>query len=383
MAENSSDGVTPEPRKGLFGFLKRQPQCSIGRMLVVGILGGIMIWGGLNMGMEYTNRSDFCMSCHEMTIPFEELKKTVHYKNRSGTTVQCADCHVASSKTPTDYIFKSFQKLMAARDVIGHIKGTLDTPEKYEAHRLAMAERVWERMKDRDSKECRNCHDFKTMDPAKQKDQVGDQTRRRDRRWQDLHRLPQGHRAQAGPSEEGPGASSASCRAAGATGQPAPAKAEDKPAVRRRHRPGRRCGHHRAGHRRHDRDDNGGDRRGTRLPRPRRQTVAASDQAAKAEAAPAAGGVTALDWSKVPTRQIKVFYPGQAGLEWIMNKADHSSAADIVEKKRACAKCHEGDANEVGTAIVTGKPVGVSKTVMEPNRPPARSASSRDLPGHP
>jgi nitrate/TMAO reductase-like tetraheme cytochrome c subunit len=33
-----------------------------------------------------------------------------------------------------------------------------------------MAERVWERMKDRDSKECRNCHDFKTMDPAKQKD---------------------------------------------------------------------------------------------------------------------------------------------------------------------------------------------------------------------
>jgi hypothetical protein len=64
-----------------------------------------------------------------------------------------------------------------------------------------------------------------------------------------------------------------------------------------------------------------------------------------------------------------VFYPGQAGLEWIMNKADHSSASDIIEKKRACAKCHEGDANEVGTAIVTGKPVGASKTVMEPNPP--------------
>ncbi len=83
----------------------------------------------------------------------------------------------------------------------------------------------------------------------------------------------------------------------------------------------------------------------------------------------AAGAVTALDWSKVPSRQIKVFYPGQAGLEWIMNKADHSSATDIVEKKRACAKCHEGDANEVGNAIVTGKPVGASKTVMEPNPP--------------
>jgi hypothetical protein len=94
---------------------------------------------------------------------------------------------------------------------------------------------------------------------------------------------------------------------------------------------------------------------------------AAPAKPAKAEAT--TGGVTALDWSKVPARQIKVFYPGQAGLEWIMNKADHSSASDIIEKKRACAKCHEGDANEVGTAIVTGKPVGASKTVMEPNPP--------------
>ncbi len=140
------------------------------RMIVLGIVGGIAIWGGLNTGMEWTNRSEFCTSCHEMTIPYEELKKTVHYKNRSGTTVQCADCHVASSKTPTDYMFKSFQKLMAARDVVGHILGTIDTPEKYEAYRLTMAKRVWERMEARDSKECRNCHDFKTMDPEKQKD---------------------------------------------------------------------------------------------------------------------------------------------------------------------------------------------------------------------
>ncbi len=162
-AQNNND-------TGLVNRLKKPPKCSMFRMIVVGVLGGIMIWGGLNMGMEYTNRSEFCTSCHEMTIPFEELKKTVHYKNRSGTTVQCADCHVASSKTPTDYLFKSFQKIMAARDIIGHIKGTVDTPEKFDAHRLVMAERVWERMIERDSKECRNCHNFDTMDPEKMKD---------------------------------------------------------------------------------------------------------------------------------------------------------------------------------------------------------------------
>lgn len=168
------DDKTPSARDtakpGLWQRLKRPPSCSMRRMLVIGVFGGVAIWGGLNTGMEWTNRSEFCTSCHEMTIPFEELKKTVHYKNRSGTTVQCADCHVASSKTPTDYMFKSFQKLMAARDVIGHIRGTVDTPEKFEAYRLTMAERVWERMISRDSKECRNCHDFKTMDPEKQKD---------------------------------------------------------------------------------------------------------------------------------------------------------------------------------------------------------------------
>lgn len=159
-----------DDKQSLIGTLKSPPKCSMLRMIVVGTLGGVIIWGGLNMGMEYTNRSTFCTSCHEMTIPLEELKKTVHYKNRSGTTVQCADCHVASSKTPTDYIFKSFQKIMAARDIIGHIKGTVDTPEKFEAYRHTMAKRVWERMIERDSKECRNCHSFETMDPDKQKD---------------------------------------------------------------------------------------------------------------------------------------------------------------------------------------------------------------------
>jgi cytochrome c-type protein NapC len=159
-----------ECKEGFFQCLLNPPKCSMLRMIVIGVLGGVIIWGGLNTGMEWTNRTEFCMSCHEMTIPLEELKKTVHYKNRSGTTVSCADCHVAGSKHPLDYARKLTMKLMAARDVIGHIRGTVDTPEKFEAHRLTMAKRVWEKMKEADSKECRNCHQFETMDPEKQKD---------------------------------------------------------------------------------------------------------------------------------------------------------------------------------------------------------------------
>ncbi|MDP2793297.1 MAG: ethylbenzene dehydrogenase-related protein [Sulfurisoma sp.] len=83
----------------------------------------------------------------------------------------------------------------------------------------------------------------------------------------------------------------------------------------------------------------------------------------------AGGAFAAPDWSKVPPRQMKLFYPGQSSLEWIMSKADHSAVPDIVDKKRPCAKCHEGDANVIGDMIVAGKPVGSSKSVLEPTPP--------------
>jgi len=319
------------------------------RMIVIGVFGGIGIWGLLNTGMEYTNRTEFCLSCHTMQTPFEELKKTVHYSNRTGTSVGCADCHVASSKEPFDYARKLTQKVFASKDVIGEILGTIDTPEKFEAHRLTMAKRVWAHMKDTDSKECRNCHKFDKMDTTKQKDRsaVKHEGAVQDgKTCIDCHKgiahKPVHHLLEGGPAPV----------AAAATGTAAPAQAETPVAPKP-------------------------EAAAPAAPPPATAVAAAPTEPAKASpkaepagaAAPAASTITALDWSKVPSRQIKVFYPGQAGLEWVMNKADHSSASDIIEKKRACAKCHEGDANEVGAAIVAGKPVGVSKTVMEPNPP--------------
>lgn len=47
--------------------------------------------------------------------------------------------------------------------------GTIDTPQKFEANRLVMAERVWASMKKSDSLECRNCHTFTEDVLAKQK----------------------------------------------------------------------------------------------------------------------------------------------------------------------------------------------------------------------
>jgi nitrate/TMAO reductase-like tetraheme cytochrome c subunit len=44
------------------------------------------------------------------------------------------------------------------------ILGTIDTPEKFEQHRLLLAEDVWASMKATDSRECRNCHNVSAID---------------------------------------------------------------------------------------------------------------------------------------------------------------------------------------------------------------------------
>lgn len=134
-------------------------------IIVAGVifLAGIVFAGLFNVGLAYTNRTEFCTSCHSMKIPLAELQETPHYKNASGVHASCADCHV-----PKPFVPKMIAKIMASKDVYHEILGTIDTPEKYEALRWDMATRVWAKMKATDSRECRSCHGFAHMDLTEQ-----------------------------------------------------------------------------------------------------------------------------------------------------------------------------------------------------------------------
>ncbi|MEW8152938.1 MAG: NapC/NirT family cytochrome c, partial [Candidatus Thiodiazotropha endolucinida] len=126
---------------------------------------GVVLWGGFNTVMEATNTMEFCISCHEMEENvYAEFKGTAHDGNRSGVGASCPDCHV-----PRPWVHKIVRKIKASNEIWHKIMGTVDTPEKFEAHRLTMARRVWQAMKETDSRECRNCHDWDTMNPEKQK----------------------------------------------------------------------------------------------------------------------------------------------------------------------------------------------------------------------
>jgi len=153
-------------KQGWWAILKRpSAKYSLLGLLVVGFFGGIIFWGGFNTGMEATNTMEFCIGCHEMRDNvYEEYKTTIHFSNRTGVRAVCSDCHV-----PKDWTHKIMRKIQASKEVFGKITGKIDTKEKFEAHRLEMAEREWARMKSRDSIECRNCHSFEAMSPEVQK----------------------------------------------------------------------------------------------------------------------------------------------------------------------------------------------------------------------
>jgi nitrate/TMAO reductase-like tetraheme cytochrome c subunit len=70
--------------------------------------------------------------------------------------------------SPRDWFYKVQRKIAATNELFHKVMGTIDTPEKFEKHRLALATTVWDTMKATDSRECRNCHSAASMNPAKQ-----------------------------------------------------------------------------------------------------------------------------------------------------------------------------------------------------------------------
>jgi len=137
---------------------------SLGVLLAVGFISGIIFWGGFNTAMEMTNNEEFCISCHEMEDNvFQEYKETIHYSNRTGVRATCPDCHV-----PKEWHHKVIRKIQATNELLHKALGSIGTREKFESKRLKLAKNVWRAMENTDSRECRNCHNFEFMDFGEQ-----------------------------------------------------------------------------------------------------------------------------------------------------------------------------------------------------------------------
>jgi nitrate/TMAO reductase-like tetraheme cytochrome c subunit len=327
---------------------------------------GVIFWGGFNTAMEVTNSLEFCVSCHEMEDNvYKEYKETIHYTNRAGVRATCSNCHV-----PDPWVHKVVRKIQASNEVFHKILGTINTPEKFDAKRLKMAKNVWKTMKETDSRECRNCHDFDTMDPENQKSRA---------RKQHLNAMKAGNTCidchkgiahkkvhdqltdeevdaleQPDPSIIRPIAPQWLAFEEGKNTKKTPVKpvvettkTEAAPVASKQKK-----------------DE----------PAPVKATAAIKKSPAPAQSQPGTSG--GFNWSGVAARTVTVFYPGQSSMEWILGR-QHGGKRAFKSGDR-CFDCHEEELAEIGERIVTGEKemkVGKKRGSMEPTVIPDKRGS--------
>jgi len=330
---------------------------------VIFFIVGIIFWGGFNTAMEATNTTEFCIGCHEMEANvYQEYTPTIHYSNRTGVRAGCPDCHV-----PRPWIHKVVRKIQASREVYFWLTGKIDTKEKFEEHRFDLAQNVWKAMKDTDSRECRNCHNFESMNPEFQKPRARKQHLNAFETGQtciDCHKgiahhnvrdklsdealekleAPNPDYIREVPQEYKDGLARVEAKEAEAAAEIKAAKLAEKAKVD--------------------------------------EKIAAAVAAAVAssgstEKASSAGNATDsakasninVDWSKAKSTDIGVFYPGTASIEWILGRRHGGKRA--FTKGDRCTECHGEEIADIGQNIVSGE----SEKKLEPNVIPGKRGS--------
>jgi cytochrome c-type protein NapC len=133
---------------------------SLGVLVVSGMVLGAVGLMAFDFSMAATSTDEFCVSCHELEVNIGiEYETMSHAKNAKGFRATCADCHI-----PKPFVPKMMRKMRAVAEIYHHVLGTIDTPEKFEAHRMRMGTRVWADMNENDSRECRTCHGSERWD---------------------------------------------------------------------------------------------------------------------------------------------------------------------------------------------------------------------------
>jgi hypothetical protein len=61
-----------------------------------------------------------------------------------------------------------------------------------------------------------------------------------------------------------------------------------------------------------------------------------------------------IDWSKIPAKNVKLFYPGQASYEWL-HTPEHKGNRAIAQSK-PCLQCHEDNEAAMGKKLVQAGP---------------------------
>lgn len=341
-----------------FSFLSRRVLwgATVGAALLF-FVAGIIFWGGFNTIMDATNEMEFCISCHEMEENvYQEYQPTIHHSNRTGVRAVCSDCHV-----PKAWGHKMIRKIQASNEVLHKILGTIDTPEKFQDHRLSMAKREWKRMKSTDSRECRNCHNLESMNPKFQKPRARKQHLNAFKVGQtciDCHKgIAHNDIRNALTDEELEELEAPNpdfirevpeMFLAGLAEVEAEEKAQAEQARAEKEKQKQQKTDAKAAEKQRIED-------AVAAALAAQATAnTASESSTTVEATPVSAGF-GVDWSDVPARQITIFYPGQTSMEWVLNGRDHGGSRAFVKSGDSCVSCHDKETASMGEKMVSGE----------------------------
>jgi len=319
---------------------------------------GIVFWGGFNTAMEATNTTEFCIGCHEMEDNvYQEYKPTIHFSNRTGVRAGCPDCHV-----PRPWIHKVVRKIQASKEVFSWLTGKLDTKEKFNEHRFTLAKSVWQAMKSTDSRECRNCHNFESMNPEFQKPRARKQHLNAFETGQtciDCHKGIAHHGVRDKLSDEELETLEA----------PNPEYIREVPQM---YRDGlARVEAKEAQEQASLKAEQEAEKAKIQVQIAQavaeatsNMTAAPKAKDAKSEAAPTSN--INVDWTKANTTDISVFYPGTASMEWILGR-NHGGKRAFTKGDR-CIECHGKEIADIGNNIASGESEKIEDPALIPGK---------------
>ena len=325
---------------------------------VVFFVVGIIFWGGFNTAMEATNTTEFCINCHEMQDNvYQEYTPTIHYSNRTGVRAGCPDCHV-----PRPWIHKVVRKIKASQEVFYWLTGKIDTKEKFNEHRLSLAKNVWKAMKETDSRECRNCHNFESMNPEFQKPRARQQHLNAFEVGQtciDCHKGIAHHGVRDKLTDEELEAIEAPnpeyIREVPQLYRDGLARVEEKEAAEKAALKAAK------------------EIAKTKLQEQIKKAVAAATSGQSQSTKTDTNNTSAaslnqinIDWSKASATDISVFYPGTASLEWVLGRKHGGKRA--FSKGDRCTECHGEEVADIGNNIAAGTSEKIADPALIPGK---------------
>jgi cytochrome c-type protein NapC len=158
-----SNQTSPGFFRRLGGLLRRRWQ-----MLLVLLASGAVGWGVFATWItviEYTNHTEFCISCHVMgDTVYPEYQKSSHYANKFGVHVGCPDCHVPQYS----WYDEAVAKIGTAKELYAYFFQGMNKVENFEKIRPELAREVWAKFAATNARECRHCHDYTNMIASEQ-----------------------------------------------------------------------------------------------------------------------------------------------------------------------------------------------------------------------